>query len=333
MTCVLGVDGGGRKTYAVVVDAAGTLLGAGEGASSNWEISGLSGAGEALAEASDAALREAGMGRRTLGAAVFGLAGVDWPSDLPRLDGVVGPLGFGGPRRIVNDAFIALRAGTTQPWGAVVIAGTGTVAAGRNPAGVEFRTIGEGRVFGDFGSEFDVSELAVRAVADAYTGRGPSTMLSELICDRAGVHGPAILLERLSRQDTRLRSPEVANMAPVVLEATERGDLVARTILEQIGASLGDAAGLVAARLEMHDLEFDVVCAGNLFRTPNRYLLDQLELGVRRTAPRARPELLHTPPVVGAALMALELAGPQIGGGAAPRLASLAATRFWGDGD
>jgi len=229
----------------------------------------------------------------------------------------------------VNDAFVALRAGTSQPWGVVVVAGTGTVAAGRNPAGDEFRTIGEGRVFGDFGSEYDVSELAVRAVADAYTGRGPSTILTDLICERAGVDAAATLLERLSRQDTRLRSPEVANMAPVVLEATERGDLVARTLLEQIGYSLGEAAGLVATRLDMHDLEFEVVCAGNLFRTPIRYLLDQLELGARRSAPKARLELLRTPPVVGAALMALELAGPRIGAGASPRLGSAATTRFW----
>ena len=121
-------------------------------------------------------------------------------------------------------------------------------------------------------------------------------------------------------------------MAPLVLEATERGDLVARTILEQIGSSLGDAAGLVASRLEMRDVEFEVVCAGNLFRTPNRYLMDQLELGVRRTAPRARPEVLNTPPVVGAGLMALELAGPTIGAGASPRLASAAANHFWGAG-
>jgi len=333
VSAVLGVDGGGRKTYAIVADGSGALLGAGVGGSSNWETAGLEGACEAVATSADAALEAAGLRRGALDASVFGLAGVDWPSDLGLLEGVIAPLGFGGPHRIVNDAFVALRAGTTQPWGAVVISGTGTVAAGRNPAGDEFRTIGEGRVFGDFGSEFDVSELAVRAVADAYTGRGPSTMLTELICDRAGVDTASTLLERLSRQDTRLRSPEVANMAPLVLVATERGDLVARTILEQIGSSLGDAAGLVASRLEMQDVEFEVVCAGNLFRTPNRYLMDQLELGVRRTAPRARPEVLNTPPVVGAGLMALELAGPTIGAGASPRLASAAANHFWGGGE
>src|SRR6186997_1080195 len=81
------------------------------------------------------------------------------------------------PRR---PAFLALRAGASESWGIVVIAGTGTIAVGRDPVGTEFRTVGEGRAFGDFGDEFDVSELAVRAVADHYTGRGPATILTEM---------------------------------------------------------------------------------------------------------------------------------------------------------
>jgi len=331
VTTVLGVDGGGRKTYAIVANALGELLGAAASGPSNWELVGIDGARDAIAGAADAALAEAGIKRFALDASVFGLAGVDWPSDLDRLDAVIEPLGLGGGRRILNDAFVALRAGTTQPWGVSVIAGTGTVAAGRNPAGREFRTLGEGAIFGDFGDEFDVSELAVRAVADQYTGRGPSTMLTELLCEHLKADSAAEMLERLCREDPRIRSPEVQILTPLVLKATEKGDLVAREILERIGQALGSAAGLVARRLEMGDLEFDVVCAGNLFRTPNRYLLDQLELEARREAPNAQLTLLDVPPVVGAALMALELAGPAIGVGAKPRLSSATLKRFWGE--
>jgi N-acetylglucosamine kinase-like BadF-type ATPase len=153
-----------------------------------------------------------------------------------------------------------------------------------------------------------------------------------MLCEHLGAESVAAMLEKLCREDPRIRSPEVQILTPLVLEATERGDLVARSILERIGQALGEAAGLVATRLEMRDLEFDVVCSGNLFRTPNRYLLDQLELETRRAAPGAHLALLDIPPVVGAALMALELAGPQIGVGAKPRLSSAALKRFWGEG-
>ncbi len=322
MSAILGVDGGGRKTHAVVIDASGELLGAGEAGASNWELVGIPGAMDAIGEAADRALAAAGLGRGDTRAAVFGLAGIDWPSDERRLEDPIETLGFGGERRLLNDAFVALRAGCPQPWGVVVISGTGTIAAGRDPAGNEYRTIGLGRVFGDYGSEFDVSELAVRAVADAYTGRGPSTMLSDLLCERTGVVTAEELLERISRADTRLRSPEVSNMAPLVLRATESGDLVARQILEEIGHALGETAGHVAARLGMEDLEFTVVLSGGLFRTPNRYLLDELELGARRSAPRASTAILSAPPVLGAALIALEMAGPEVRAGLAPRLAA-----------
>ena len=319
---VLGVDGGGRKTHAAVADIDGTLLGFAQAGPSNWEIVGLDAALGAIAEASDRALEGAGLGRDGIDSAVFGLAGLDWPADEVQMQEALDVLGFGGHRRLVNDAFVALRAGCIQPWGVVVIAGTGTIAAGRDPAGNEYRTLGLGRVYGDFGSEFDVSELAVRAVADSFVGRGPSTMLTELLCARAGEATAEGLLERISRADTRLRSPEVANMAPLVLQATEAGDLVARQILEEIGQALGATVGHVATRLGMEDLEFTVVLAGGLFRTPNRYLLDQLELGVRRTAPNASLSILSAPPVAGSVLMALELAGPEIRAGLAPRLAA-----------
>ena len=330
MSLVLGVDGGGRKTYAVVVDEDGAVRGVGEAGASNWEISGESGAGAAIASAVGTALEQAGASPEAIAATALGLAGMDWPSDQPRLNDLVGPVIPAGPRRIVNDAFIALRAGTSESWGIALIAGTGTVAVGRDPVGNEFRTIGEGRIFGDFGDEFDVSELAVRAVADQFTGRGPATMLTEMLLERLGEPTAEAMLERLARHDPRLRSPELQNLAAMVLAATEGGDLVARTVLERIGEALGEAAGVVARRLNLSNLPVEVVLAGGLFRTPNRYLLDELELGVRRTAPRAEVRLLNAPPVVGAALLALELARVPVTGNAAVRLRSEATARFWG---
>jgi N-acetylglucosamine kinase-like BadF-type ATPase len=330
VTNVLGMDGGGRKTYAVLTDEDGAMLGAGESGASNWEIAGIEGAATALVTAASAALEAADTPPDGVASVVFGLAGLDWPSDEPRLTELAAPIVPGAPRRIVNDAFIALRAGASESWGIAVIAGTGTVAVGRDPVGNEFRTVGEGRTFGDFGDEFDVSELAVAAVADQYTGRGPVTLLSDMLCERLGEPSVEALLERLARHDPRFRSPELQNLTPMVLAATEAGDLVARTVLERIGYALGEAAGVVARRLNLSNLPVEVVLAGGLFRTPNRYLLDELELGVRRTAPRAEVRLLTAPPVVGAALMAMELAKVPITSNASARLREEVTERFWG---
>jgi N-acetylglucosamine kinase-like BadF-type ATPase len=330
MSVLVGVDGGSRMTYAIVVDAEGRLLGAGDAGASNWERAGEEGMPATIGTAVDAALEQAGVAAADVAAAVFGLAGVDWPSDAPRIDALLEDRVPLSPRRVVNDAFAVLRAGASESWGIGLVAGTGTVAVGRDPLGNEFRTIGEGRVFGDFGDEFDVSDLAVEAVANAYTGRGPATLLTEMLCERLGEGSAQALLERLARQDPFGRSPDLQNLTPMVLAAAEGGDLVARDVLERIGRALGESAGLVARRLNLSNLPVEVVFSGGLFRTPNRYLLDELELGVRRTAPRAELRPLTCPPVVGATLLAMELAKVPITGNAASQLRADATAHFWG---
>ncbi len=316
-----------RVTQALVVDEEGGILGRGVGGPANFETAGAEVAAASLADAAGAALRDADLHAGDLAAATFALAGVDWPSDVDRVRATISPFLSIKDITVVNDAFAVLRAGTSEAWGIAVIAGYGTVAVGRDPAGDSFRTIGEGPTFGDFGDELDVSQLAVRAVADAYTGRGPATMLSEMLCDRLGQPTVEALLEHLARNDPTLHAPELHNLAPMVLAATEAGDLVARSVLERIGHELGEAASLVARRLNLTNLDVEVVLAGGLFGTPNRYLMDVLELGVRRTVSRAKLQILVERPVVGAALLALERGGLRTSGAAAARLRQEAAHR------
>jgi N-acetylglucosamine kinase-like BadF-type ATPase len=310
MTVVLGVDGGGTKTHAVLAEENGWVLGASVAGPSNWEVVGIGGTGAALRVVIMAALEAAGIEPGAVEASVFGLAGVDWPSDVERLAFAIDPLGLPGPREVVNDSIVALRAGASSPWGVVVIAGTGSVAAGRSPAGEIYRTLGLGRIYGDFGSANDVSVDAVRVVADAYTGRGPGTRLTDKLCESLGCASAAELLERVSRREHGGRiEDEVENVAPIVIEAANEGDLVARDILERAGTALGDAAVLVARHLGMLDLEFEVVLSGGLITGASRFVSDPLEVAVRRAAPRASFALLDTPPAVGAVLIALELLG------------------------
>ncbi len=312
MTIVLGVDGGGTKTHALVVDSDGRVLGASVNGPSNWEVVGIGGAGAALRVAAMGALDAAGLTPDQVKASAFGLAGVDWPSDVGRLAFAIDPLGLGGPRSVVNDSFVALRAGASLSWGVVVIAGTGSVAAGRNRAGETYRTLGLGSLYGDFGSANDVSVESIRAIADAYTGRGPATQLVDLMCTHLGCGTIDEVLERVSRQEHGGRiEDEIENFAPVVIRAANASDLVARDILERAGAGLGESAKLVIRKLGMADIEFEVVLSGGLVTGASRFVSDPFEVAVRKTAPRARFVHLDVPPAVGAALMALELAGAE----------------------
>src|SRR2546427_6178675 len=106
MPAVLGVDGGGTKTHAIVADAEGQVLGFGVQGPSNWEEVGLARAADALQRAAAIALAEAHLPPQDLAASVFGLAGVDWESDQARVANILYTLQLGGPREIVNDAFV-----------------------------------------------------------------------------------------------------------------------------------------------------------------------------------------------------------------------------------
>jgi len=305
---VLGVDGGGSKTHALVADERGETLGFASSGPSNWEDAGLDGARVALEVAITGALADAATRPGDLAASAFGLAGLDWDDDRPMLAALVAPLRLGGARKLDNDSFIALRAGTSQPYGVVVIAGTGTVVAGRDPAGRSFRTLGLDPMYGDFGSATDVAEEAVHAVADAYTGRGPATTLSELLPALAGCASPVELLRRLSRGAIPLPPA-----APLLLREAAAGDPACRAIVVRVGAALGESAAVVARRLGLHHQAFEMVMAGGLFRGRSRLLETTLADALHQVAPRAVLVRLACKPVVGAVIEALELAGAETG--------------------
>jgi N-acetylglucosamine kinase-like BadF-type ATPase len=315
VTLVLGIDGGGTKTHAVIADADGAVHGFATSGPANWEVVGLRGAGESLREATGRALQAAGADIRDVAAAAFGLAGIDWDSDVPRMMVEVEHLGLACPADVTNDSFIALRAGTADGIGVVVIAGTGAISAGRSRDGRTFRTLGQGAEFGDTGSASDVSDAALLAVANAYTGRGPATELTELLCSLYGCRSAAELLERASRGDERSRSA-----APTVLRAAEGGDEVAREIVRWAGQELAESALLAARKLDMTGTEFDVVLAGGLFRGDSSLLLETLRAAVHAEAPGARLVQLDTAPVAGAALRALDMTDGGVSEAAADRL-------------
>jgi N-acetylglucosamine kinase-like BadF-type ATPase len=319
VTAVLGVDGGGSKTHAAICDDQGVLIGAGTAGPSNWETVGLRGASDSIGDAIERALDGTDLRRSKLEAAVFGLAGVDWPSDVGRLEGAFEALRLEIPPTILNDSFIALRAGVRAPWGVVVIAGTGTVAAGRNSAGETYRTLGLGRLLGDEGSASDVGEAALRAVARAYVGRGPGTSLSEGLCQLMGAATVAQLLEEYSRGGER-----ESNAAPVVLRHAERGDQVAIEIVEWAGAQLGEAARVIASRLAMDAEPFELVMSGGLFHGRS----ELLEQRIASEVPTALLTRLEAPPVVGAVLMALEQRGSRPTSDVHDRIVSSLVTAF-----
>lgn len=303
---VVGVDGGGTKTEAIVTDASGRVLGRGLAGPSNWEVIGLDGLLAAVTHALDDALGAAEVARSAISASAFALAGVDWPSDETRLRPGLASLGLGGELVLVNDAFAAMRAGCDEPFGAVSNAGTGTVTAARNRTGESARTLAV-LGYGERGGASDLVDLALHAIARAHHRQTPPTLLTERILEAVGCATPEALFEAISRDGLSVGS----ELAPVVLAAAAEGDRAAAEIARQLGRDLGAALVATVGRVGMRDDAFRVVRSGGVHRADSALLDAAFAETVLDGCPHAEITLLDRPPAIGAALLALDaLTGP-----------------------
>jgi hypothetical protein len=105
------------------------------------------------------------------------------------------------------------------------------------------------------------------------------------------------------------------------MQAAAEGDPVSRSLLGHAGSMLGATAVHIIRTLDMQDTGFDLVLARALFHGGSSDLIDALEACVRPVAPDARFHRLEIAPVVGSALLALELAGHRVSPGAREMLA------------
>ena len=238
----LGVDGGGSKTLAVIVDASGRECGRGLAGSSNHEAVGHEQALSALHAAIGRAASVADA-NLPLAAAWLGLAGVDHPRDvealLPQVSGLATTV------RITNDAELLLAA-LPHGVGAAVIAGTGSIALGRNVRGMFARAGGWGHVMGDEGSGYAIGRDALRAAVRCADRRGPATTLLADILAHWKLSAPEELLHRVYQPFDKTA---IAALAPMVLTQADAGDQMARRIVARAGRELALAVTTVGRGL------------------------------------------------------------------------------------
>lgn len=298
--CVLGVDGGGTKTHAVVADEHGRVLGEGYAGPSNPLRVGVTNAAAAVREAIDRACDAAGVRRADIGAAEVGLAGVRRADLRERMRESLIGLGLGS-LEVVTDAEIALYGATNGAPGLVLIAGTGSICCGRSARGKRTCAGGWGPLAGDEGGGAWLARRALQAVAQAADGRGPATSLSEAACIYFNVTSPDDL--SLAIYAPSMTHEHIAGFGRPVVEAAQQRDEVARAIITEAGRELGKAAVAVIRRLQMQRERFQVAYVGGVFKAGELILspLRQVINGVAGQAYLAPP---HLSPAIAAAHMA-----------------------------
>jgi N-acetylglucosamine kinase-like BadF-type ATPase len=330
---VIGVDGGNSKVDLALVAEDGTLLAAVRGPTISHQARGGFVAAVAslrvtLAVALDLARDRASTAVSVAGAssapaggpiarvAVFSVAGADTPRDVRRLRVAFERLGLAERLIIVNDAYGALRAGTDDGVGAVVICGSGSNMLAIGPSGRVARYPALGEIAGDWGGGGSLGPAALSAAIRGRDGRGPRTSLERLVPERLGLTRPLDVTYALYRG--RLSSNAIRDLAPLVFEAAGEGDAVARFIIDQQADEVVVMAVAALRQARALRAAVPVVLAGGIFRTTDASFHARIRAGLAAAAPRAEIRRLEAPPVVGAALLGLEALG--LDGPAAARL-------------
>jgi len=304
MKYYLGVDAGGSKTFAVVANERGEVVGKGHSGNGNHQL-GYDVAKASIAGSVNMALDQAGLDRSGIEYACFGLAGADRPIDFTILRPMIGELGF-AKHEIVCDTMTALRAGTTRPYGVVLICGSGTNSAGRNRQGETYQCGGFDYQYGDFGGGATLAVEAFRSVIRAWDGRERPTLLTELLLSYLGYPSVQALYDDFLDHG----KPVPLDTAKLLFEAARRGDGVAIDILQKQGEELGKSACAIIRRLHMEDETFDVVLAGSVVtRGDGQYISEHIVRAVSGLAPNATVVKLKVEPVVGAVWLAMEAEG------------------------
>jgi len=244
---LLGIDGGGTATRAVLADADGKVLGRGAAGPGNPKSAGLEQALSEVRQAVDAAFLGFGGKPETAAAICLALAGAGRPEDRPPIESWVIHERIAERAAVVPDALAVLAAASPDVVGVSLIAGTGSMAYARNTTGEESRAGGWGPLFGDEGSGYLLALAGLRAAAQAADGRGPSTSLLPAFLDRLKITEPPALV-------TTLYSPiwdrrRIAELASVVTAAADAKDDVAAGLVQNAVDELTKTVVAAASRL------------------------------------------------------------------------------------
>jgi glucosamine kinase len=224
---VIGIDGGGSKTHAIVADDEGRTIAETVGPGSAVRPGQTEHSADVIAEVVRDALASCEMTHVTPRALCAGVAGVGRDAERQALWQALVARDLASEVLIHYDFSIALDDAFGDGPGVLLIAGTGSVAFGRSPAGATARCGGWGPVIGDEGSGAWIGRKALSVVTSAADGREPDTALTGAILTAAQVNETQDLIAWAAEAAPR----QLATLAPVVLSVADSGDLRANALV------------------------------------------------------------------------------------------------------
>jgi N-acetylglucosamine kinase-like BadF-type ATPase len=304
----LGIDGGGSKTSCAVGDARSILAMSTAGPSNITRVDEMR-ARESLHQAIREACATAKINPRQIDRACIGAAGAGRQEVADVLRRIVAEV-INGEIEVVGDMAIAMEAAFGAGPGVIVIAGTGSIAYGRNAQGTTARAGGWGFAISDEGSAHWIGRAAVANLLreidhdEKQLGAQDAAEDLSLLRELKAVWNLRSLEEFVRTANSH---PDFAALLPAILAAADAGNISAQLVLEQAGAELSRLASTVIRKLfaepDASSTFVKLAMVGGVFRHSARvreYFRDEL----RKFAPHAEVNQDVVEPVSGALEMA-----------------------------
>jgi glucosamine kinase len=260
---VIGIDAGGTKTVCQLADRDGRVLAESRGPGANLQHAGEAQVERVLHQVIAEVLSSVAEPPTVV---CLGMAGVDRAADQSAARDILSRVSPHSRMIVVNDALIALEAGLPGAPGVVIIAGTGSIAYGRNRDGRAARAGGWGYLLGDEGSGYWLGRQALRAVVRSADGRGPHTQLTARVLTHFGVARSQDLVRAIYHG--AFEPATVAAIAPLVEAAAAEDDEIALHLIDTGARELGLAALSVCRALRLS--HGPVILAGGMFKAAPR---------------------------------------------------------------
>lgn len=228
----------------------------------------------------------------------IGAAGISNPQVTRFLEQHVRNNGYTGPLTITGDQETALYGAQNAMQGIILIAGTGSICFGVNEQGERHRTGGYGHLIDDEGSGYSIGRDLLSVLVQAEDGRKTGTLIPAMVYEQLGFSTVKEIVGFVYDKNTTKK--DIAQLAPIMTAACEKGDAHALAIAEKCAANLYELVVPVIERLKLVDRP--VAIAGSVLQK-SRFVKEALERKLIQSYPQTKLMLPIQDAAYGAVLL------------------------------
>ena len=302
----LGIDGGGTKTKYLLVNEKLEKVCEREGSTIHIHQVGVEGIKKELKENIDKICCGAKISVKDIAYAFAGVPGYgESLDDMVKIDEAIKEV-MEIPYSVDNDAVNGWAGGTACKPGVNIVAGTGSIAYGRNAEGKLARCGGFGPGIGDDGSAYWIALRTINEYTKQKDGRKERTVLYDILEKEYNISYKYEIVDVVFNK-LKFNRTELAKFSTICFLAAEEGCTACKKIFRDAAEAIFDHINAISKELNFKD-EFIVSYTGGVFKA-GRHVLEPLQEMINNSGLKCYLQEPALDPWNGSVLLAYTLAG------------------------